>query len=262
MNFKVDFSLSELPKREKNRGLALPNSLIPKPDTTVDPVSGLPERVLARALEGDSPLELALVVAGNYNVGVTTGELRTWELEGQSFKVKDPFYIGVKEVSHSQYSAFANANPNANAAVANDSNLPITNISARQAAEFCNWVGGRLPTDLEWEAAVRGRLDTGFPLPWSKGSNNRNLDTEKCRLFRGESEADNNLVPVDALPNGANQIGLLNTMVMRLNGATTNSTLSNLSSRAAAIKYRLVTMFALLGETARNGMARMILACD
>jgi formylglycine-generating enzyme required for sulfatase activity len=47
-------------------------------------------------------------------------------------------------------------------------NMPVTSISAFQAADFCDWIGRRLPTAMEWERAVRGT--TGRTWPWGEES--------------------------------------------------------------------------------------------
>ena len=205
----VDSGKLETPKVETNPGLALPKSLIPKPGTQFDDETGLPLRALAQALEGMAPLELALVVAGDYQYGVNDQPLRTWELAGVSLQIPQPYYIGIKEVTNAQYAAYTKANPNSDGKQATPSDLPVTNLSIRQAAEFCHWVGGRLPTEQEWEVAARGKLDSGYPLPWSFKSGSNELDADKCKLFRGESDNENDLAETGSLPSGANKIGLL-----------------------------------------------------
>lgn len=43
------------------------------------------------------------------------------------------------------------------------SNHPVTNVSATQADQYCQWLGYRLPTELEWARAAYGSEDRDWP---------------------------------------------------------------------------------------------------
>jgi serine/threonine protein kinase/WD40 repeat protein/formylglycine-generating enzyme required for sulfatase activity len=211
-NYDLELLLKKLPPTKPEPAFALPASLVPKPETKYDDATGLPHRALVRALQNSLPLEMALVAAGTYQIGVSKGELRTWELPAEEVIIEQPYYIGVDEVSNAHYTSFAHASANPDIATSDESDYPVTNLSIRQAAEFCDWAGGRLPTEKEWEVAVRGGDDSGYPLPWSNGQSERNLDADKCNLFRGESDEDKRLAKTGTLPQGANALGLLHTI--------------------------------------------------
>lgn len=71
-------------------------------------------------------------------------------------------------------------------------NRPATCVSWQQAAQYCRWIGGRLPTEAEWERAARGRKERAYP--WSDATGEEPVDCDHANHFAcGER-----LLPVDA----------------------------------------------------------------
>jgi formylglycine-generating enzyme required for sulfatase activity len=56
-----------------------------------------------------------------------------------------------------------------NYGVAGRTNHPMNCVEYDLAAEFCTWMGRRLPTEWEWQWAARGR-DAGRTYPWGSAA--------------------------------------------------------------------------------------------
>ena len=149
-------------------------------------------------------LEFVLIEPGAFTFGVASGERHWGELDGASVTIDEAFYIAITEISRSQYKWFLEKNTDHIAPKNVDSlpsNFPVTDVSHADATAFCQWIGGRLPTEREWEYAARyPKFD--IPHPWGTAP----VSMELANLFHGSA------VPVSVMKGdkGKSPSGLLN----------------------------------------------------
>jgi len=132
----------------------------------------------------------------------------------------DSFWIDQTEVTNDQFRLCVEAG-NCVAPIActwgapdfNDetkANNPVVCVNWDTAIGYCEWVGGRLPTEAEWEYAARGTAGSLYPWGDTFDSTLVNQCDNNCEEFWADPEADDGYTfssPVGTYPQGASWVG-------------------------------------------------------
>ena len=105
-------------------------------------------------------MEFVLIPAGSFDMGSPDSEKERDSDEGpvRTVQIAKAFYIGKYEVTQDQYLAAMGTKPSK----FSGQNLPVETVSWDEAAACCRKIGGRLPTEAEWEYACRAGSKTRF----------------------------------------------------------------------------------------------------
>lgn len=123
---------------------------------------------------------LVLIPAGDFLMGSNTG----YPVERPEHRVfVDAFYLSASLITNEQYARFVretgrrvphlddrrmqreNWNQETGLYPPERARHPVVLVSWRDAQEYCEWAGGRLPIEAEWERAARGGME-GRVYPW------------------------------------------------------------------------------------------------
>jgi formylglycine-generating enzyme required for sulfatase activity len=100
------------------------------------------------------------ITGGTFNMGCSPEDstCADHELPAHSVTVA-PFMIMEAELTEGQYQALVGTNPSF---TPKGANYPVENLTWDEARVFCEAIGGRLPTEAEWEFAARGGTTTKY----------------------------------------------------------------------------------------------------
>jgi formylglycine-generating enzyme required for sulfatase activity len=172
-----------------------------------------------RAKDG---MEQVLVAAGGFTMGSNNGESDEKPIHSVYL---DAYWIDKFEVTNDQYARCVSAEVcslpsdsssftrNAYYGVLTYANYPVIHVDWNQAKQYCEWTGGRLPTEAEWEKTARGGEDSRT-YPWGNeiGVIAANYCDKNCP-FQGNDPTINDgyadTAPIGKFPAGASPYGVM-----------------------------------------------------
>jgi formylglycine-generating enzyme required for sulfatase activity len=153
------------------------------------------------------------VPAGEFQMGSTTSD----DEEPVHTVALDGFWLDRTEVTNAQYGKCVTADKCDPSYYSGDSRFngddqPVVGVSWHDAVAYCEWAGGRLPTEAEWEYAARGPEALTYPWGNTFDGTRLNFCDKNCTYDWAEKSVNDSYeftAPVGSYPDGASWTGAL-----------------------------------------------------
>lgn len=195
----------------------------PLPQITMEPQlahDGFLEKVDQRLREADG-MRMLYVPAGTFRMGSLPNVPGVYENElPEHEQAVAAYFIDQTEVTNAQYLRCVDAGsckpprPISPPLAAYDDPLvadyPVVNINWYQAVAYCDWVGGRLPGEVEWAFAAKGPESLAYPWGESFDEGRLNYCDSNCDSIHADPDVDDGYAqtaPVGTYVNGASWVG-------------------------------------------------------
>ena len=206
----------------------------PKPTNTLKPTSIAMGEIVIELSENDvDGAEIVFVPAGEFLMGSEDLSAEADEAPEHTVYLDD-FWIYKHEVTNAQFATYLNAASNQSEGEVTwlgvDVRIsqseerwvpdegyedhPVVDINWFGADTYCQWAGGRLPTEAEWEKAARGT--DGRTYPWGNtpvtGELSNYCDSHCVYYeYRDDNQDDgySDTAPVGSYPEGTSPYGAL-----------------------------------------------------
>ncbi len=153
------------------------------------------------------PMEWINVPAGEFLMGSTDADAYASNDEKPKHIVYlDAYRIGKYEVTNAQYTQCVKARvcfPPYASRYLNEiyNHHPVVYVNWEDANAYCSWIGGRLPTEAEWEKAARGGLEDQ-KYSWGDSEPTCEIQANNGANYKG-SGCQEDTIPVGSFaPNG------------------------------------------------------------